>query len=188
MKKALLTIAIVFTIAITSSAYAQTPYFQVYFDENLQEAAANCPAGLIGSHIDTLYVVAHNFNMWISAAEFTIDYTTYLAWLGDFPVGTDLKIGDSQTGIGLAWNIPVNGFGAAVLMTATVAWFCNDCAGISGTPGSEIKLTAYPGQTQPRAVRWPDSIAFEGVGMTSLICPSVPVQETSWGQIKSLYH
>ncbi len=188
MKKALLTIAIVFTIAITSSAYAQTPYFQVYFDENLQEAAANCPAGLIGSHIDTLYVVAHNFNMWISAAEFTIDYTPHLMWLGDFPVDTDLKIGDSQTGIAIAWNVPVNAFGAAVLMTATVVWMCNDCAGISGTPGSQIVISAYPGQTDPRAVRWPDNVPFDGIGMTSLICPLVPVQATSWGQIKALYN
>ena len=47
MRKALLTFAIVFTIAMASTAFAQTPYFQLYFDECMQEASADCPGSRI---------------------------------------------------------------------------------------------------------------------------------------------
>jgi hypothetical protein len=185
MRKVLLTFAIVFTIATASTAFAQTPYFQLYFDEGMQEASADCPG--VGV-VDTLYIVAHNFDMWIGAAEFQVDYTTHLTWLGEVAVGTDLVIGSSPTGVAISWPTPRQGFNAVDMMHVTVMWNCDNCTGIGGTPGSEIIISEWPGKNAPRAVDWQTDVAVDGVGMTSLICAQVPVEETSWGQIKSLYH
>ena len=39
-----------------------------------------------------------------------------------------------------------------------------------------------------RATRYPDTEFIYAVGMTSMFCPvNVPVEETTWGQIKTLY-
>jgi len=186
MRKALLTIAIVFTIAMTSSAMAQTPYFQVYFDQGMQMSAMNCPPEPLMSVMDTLYVVAHNFDMYMSAAEFTITYPSQLFWIDDTVIGDALTIGSSPLGIGIAWTLPINAFGPTVIMTARVFWNCNNCAGVTGD-GWPILIEPYPLESSPRAIRWPDEVIIDGVGMTALICPQVPVEESTWGQIKALY-
>jgi hypothetical protein len=170
---------------MASTAVAQTPYFQVYFDEGLQEASADCPG--VGV-LDTLYIAAHNFDMWISAAEFQVDYTTHLTWLGDAARNTELVIGSSPTGCAISWPQPQNGFNTLIMMEVTVMWNCDDCFGIGGTPGSEIVINPWPGEPSPQAVNWQTESAVDGVGMTSLVCAQVPVEQTSWGQIKSLYH
>jgi hypothetical protein len=186
MRRVLLTFAIVFTIAIAGSAFAQTtPYFQVYFDAGLKDAAADCPAAPIGTVFDTLYVVAHNFDTWIMGAEFTIDYSTLLTVVGEEAVGADLTIGQSQSGIAMVWQTPRNGYNPVVMLIVTVVWECNDCAGLDDT---EIVVREYPDKPSPRCVDFWTEEYVDGVGMTSLICSSLPVENTSWGQIKALYH
>jgi hypothetical protein len=188
MRKVLLTFAIVATIAIASSASAQTPYFQVYFDQAMQESSADCPAAPLGTVVDTLYVVAHNFNTWVTATDFMVDYGTHLSWLGEFAIGTTLKLGDSPTGVAITWQSRRNGWGPIPMLQVTVLWQCNDCNGISGTPGAEIVVLPNPGKIAPRVVETGTEQFIYGVGMTSLICALVPVEETTWGQIKSLYN
>ena len=185
MRKVLSTFAIVFTIAIASTAVAQTPYFQVYFDQGLQEASADCPG--VGV-LDTLYIAAHNFDMWIDAAEFQVDYTTHLTFLGEEALNSTLVIGSSPTGVAIAWQQPQNGFNTLIMMQVYVMWNCSDCVGIGGTPGSHIVVGPWPGKTSPRAVDWETEEDVDGVGMTSLICAQVPLEDGTWGQIKALYH
>lgn len=188
MRTVLLTFAIFCTIAISGTAFAQTPTFQVYFDEGYQDAAADCPAGPIGTVLDTLHVVAHNFNVWVGAAEFMVDYSDYLTWLGEEVIGTELKIGSTPDGIAITWPGRRNGFQALEMVRVTVQWMCNDCQGIGGTPGAEIVVMPYPGRTSPRIVEYNTQNYIDGVGMKSLVCAQVPVEQTTWGQIKSLYH
>jgi hypothetical protein len=186
MKRALLTIAIVCTIAIAGSALAQTPNIAVYFDANYQVGSENCPAAPPLSVLDTLYVVGHNFNMWIGSCEFQIDYPPQMQIMGDI-YDSDLQIGNTWSGIGLVWNPPKNGFVDALLCRVRFLWNCDDCQGTPGN-GYPIQVNPHPDSGLLRAIRWPDLYEQTAVGMLSYICPQVPVEESSWGQIKALYH
>ena len=191
MRKSLLLIAIVFTSAITGSAFAQ-PNIQIYFDDGLTLGSANCPNAPIGTVMDTLYVVANNFDAWISAVEFQVFYPPQLFFVAD-NLDTPLSIGSSPTGISIAWATPKSCFGSTVLAQVLVIWQCNDCVSIVGgvpNPDAPIDIGPNPGQnlTAARAVEWPNQTTFDIVGMRSLICATVPVEETTWGQIKALYN
>jgi hypothetical protein len=50
-----------------------------------------------------------------------------------------------------------------------------------------ISVRPYPGQIFVRAVEWPNLNIVLAVGMTAIICPTSPIQETTWGQVKALY-
>lgn len=185
MRKSLLLIAIVFTIAITGSAYAQ-PNIMVFFDEDLTLGAANCPNAPLGTVPATLYVVANNFDAWITAVEFQIVYPPQLFFVGD-QLDTDIVLGNTAAGITIGWSVPKNCYGGTVLAKANVIWFCNDCVGNQNAP---IDVRAHPqqGLQFAQAVLWPDLTKFDIVGMRSLICATTPVEETTWGQIKALYN
>ena len=185
MRKSLLLIAIVFTIAINGSAYAQ-PNIQVYFDDGLTLGSANCPSAPIGTIPATLYVVANNFDAWISAVEFQVLYPPQLFFVAD-NLDTPIVLGNTATGITIGWQVPKSCFGSTVLAQVIVTWQCNDCVGNLDAP---IDVVAHPqqGLQYARAVQWPDETTFDIVGMLSLICATTPVEETTWGQIKSLYH
>jgi len=179
-----MTIAIVFTIAIAGSAFAQTPNLQIFFDEALTEAQVNCPDAPIGTVMDTAYVVANNFNMWMAAVEFQIDYPlTKVAWLADL-FDSPLHTGNSPIGVTIGWNIPKNAFGGAVMLKILFFWNCRNCGGSENTPWDVIpnSETGYL-----RAVEFGSNLAVDAVGMRSVICATTPVYETSWGQIKALY-
>jgi hypothetical protein len=170
-------------LALGQVAMAQTPYFQIYFDDAHTAAASDCPAAPAGTVIDTVHVVAHNFNNFFIATEFAIDYSAKLTWLGDIP-GGNLVIGQSPIGISMSWQIPVSGFAPVRVMSAAVLWMCSGCAGSENTP---VIVIPNPETDVLAFVSWPGIQAIPTVGMTSLICATVPVESTSWGQIKALY-
>jgi hypothetical protein len=188
MRKVLLTFAIVFTIAIASSASAQTPYFQVYFDAYFTETAADCPPPPVGHLLDTLYVVAHNFNAWLLSTDFSLQWSPYLTILGEEAIGTPLKLGNVQDGIAVTWPSRRNGWQPVPILQIPVVWMCETCDGVGGTEQSKIIVGPYPGQPNPRFKEYGTQVDMYGVGMTSLICSQVPVEETTWGQIKALYN
>jgi hypothetical protein len=94
-------------------------------------------------------------------------------------------IGNSANGVSLAWGTPLNAYGSVIMMRANCAWTCDGCEGNENTP---ITVVANPNQGLLRALRWPDNASFDVVGMESRICATVPVEDTTWGQIKSLYN
>lgn len=189
MKKIL---AVAFVIAIVSAGAvsAQTPFVQVYFDYGSgADPTGVCPSAPIGTVIDEVTVIAHNFNMWMTAIEYQIDYGPVLSFLADNVDPSALVIGSSPAGISIAWPIPQNAFGAFVTQTATVVWMCDDCGLWPDTPfpqvlGHPFYSTGYIVE----ATRWPDVVIITGIGMASTICPVIiPVEDTTWGQLKSLY-
>lgn len=195
MKRALagvLVAAIVGFSAGGASADA-VPYFQVYFDDasngSYGETQAVC--GLAGYPV-YLYVVARNFESWLSAVEYEIDFPAGIMFVGDqFPPtqGQTLSIGNSDIGLAVSWSLPRNGFGEpGVLISTIFAVWTADCY----CPGpAPIVVGPYPypvPKTQPEGVRWPDLARLPAVGMTSLLCPGpVATQESTWGGIKALY-
>jgi hypothetical protein len=48
-------------------------------------------------------------------------------------------------------------------------------------------VTAHPGTGFVGGVDYPNYDLVPAVGMTSLVCPTVPLEDTTWGKIKSIY-
>ncbi|MCK5407792.1 MAG: hypothetical protein KAJ37_10065 [Candidatus Krumholzibacteria bacterium] len=197
MRMALSGITIFFILsALAPIVTAQTPHLQIYFDQQLRDTYANCPNSPPGTVLDTIYVVAHNFDAWLNAIEFKINYPPQLAWLGDWLDPSALHIGNSYEGIGVAWPIPFNAFVPNVVLQAMVLWMCDDCA--SPNMNQVICFDVYPGSGFLRAVRWPDLELIYGQSGTAVICPTcgswrpcdqlpIPVEQTTWGGVKAMY-
>jgi hypothetical protein len=182
MKKVL---AVVLTVAFVSmwayAATAQIPHVVVFFDEHWTQTTEVCPGAGV---FDTLYVVAINFDMWMSAIEYSIDYPPSVSWFADVP-NSPLNIGNTPGGVATTWNLPQNAFAPLGVMNVIVEWNFNDC----GPPnaGNYITVKPHPVTTFLRAARWPDNVLFEGIGLASVVCPVVPVEEKTWGGVKALY-
>lgn len=183
MKKAVIALLLV-TMGVLP-VLAQTENFQVYFDDNYTQATAECPAAPPGTVLDTLYVVANNFNMWVSAGELSVQYPAELAWIADIP-NTPLAIGSTPTGVAYSWTLPQSAFGPFEVCKVLVSWMCNDCAG-TAFPGGQVIVQPHPQTGFARLVRYPDNVVVDGIGLTSLVCAQVPVEETTWGRLKALF-
>jgi len=183
MKKVL---AVVLTVAFVSmwayTATAQTPHVVVFFDEDFwTETTAVCGGSGV---LDTLAVVAVGFNMFVSAIEYSINYPPSTTWIADMPVA-DLNLGNTQSGVATGWgDIPQNGFAPLLVMNVLIQWECDDCGTSLNDP---IVVSPHPLTGFIRAARFPDNELIEGVGLTSLVCPTVPVEEKTWGGVKALY-
>jgi hypothetical protein len=185
MRKVLVVSALLIMVLGASIASAQSiPNIQVYFTSEWgaygKTALETCPGtGVIG----TVYVVASNFNMWMSAAEYMVEYPPEVIWLADNTGGID--IGRSDIGIATSWPLPQNAFVPFAVNEVTVLYNCDGC------PRTDIPINVVPNPTsisgEVQAVRWPDTAVITAVGMLSYICPTVPAEETSWGKIKALY-
>lgn len=205
MKKALAGVLVASLVGLAAvGATAQVPYIQIYFDGNPQykafsETQSNCVAP-DGESRD-VYVVMNNWNMFVAAVEFSVDYPPALYFLGETPPANTLVIGSSPSltvngpgtgGVAIAWNLPQDGYAPLLAMTVHVLWTSNcDCS----APPQALVVRGYNyanagngGNADPVAVRWPDYVELSGVGMTSLICPGVvSTEQTTWGGVKALY-
>jgi hypothetical protein len=198
MKRALAGVLVAAVVGcLAGGAVAEpVPYFQVYFDDasngSFGETSANC--GQVG-HPVYLYVVARNFESWLSAVEFKVDFPDGIMYVGETITpptqGTILSIGNSNIGLTVSTSLPRNGFGEpGVLITTIFAIWTGDCYCQLGPSPIVVGPYPYPdpGKTHPSGVRWPDLVEIPAVGMTSLLCPGVvPTQESTWGGIKALY-
>jgi hypothetical protein len=198
MKRALAGVLVAAVLGcLAGGAVAEpVPYFQVYFDDasngSFGETSANC--GQVG-HPVYLYVVARNFESWLSAVEFKVDFPEGIMYVGETIApptqGTILSIGNSNIGLAVSTSLPRSGFGEpGVLITTIFAIWTGDCYCQLGPSPIVVGPYPYPdpGKTHPSGVRWPDLVEIPAVGMTSLLCPGVvPTQESTWGGIKALY-
>jgi hypothetical protein len=170
------------------SAGAPVPNVQVYFSDPVwgspdKASLDQCPPDPPGTVLDSLYVVAQNFDMWMSAIEYQVIYPPQIMWLSD-NTGTGINIGSSPTGIATAWPLPQNAFVSFAANKVFFVYMCQLCYEGNNVP---IIVVPHPVSGFLRAVRWPDNAVINGIGMTSLICPTIPVEETTWGNIKALY-
>lgn len=189
-------LCIVALSAAASIVTAQTPYLQAYFDEKLTRTSADCPSGEIGTEVGYLWVVAHNFDAYLAAIEFKINYPPQIEWYQDINVNDALMLGGTWSGVALAFPTPLNAYGPAVVMKVLFVWMCNDCS----TYNILVCFDAFPSSGYVRAVRWPDYEVIYATSGTALICPAcclphpscpdlpvVPVAQSTWGGIKALY-
>lgn len=167
---------------VAGAAIAQTPYIMVYYDDFYTVGNKDCPTGLPGTIIDSVYVVAQQFNSWFVAVEYSINYPTQMTYVSETPTST-LTIGSTGSGIAQAWAFPVNGYQPALLNKVYFLWNCDGC----GVTNSPIVVTSHLQTFQLSGVKFPSNEVFSIVGMTSLVCGTTPVEETTWGNIKALY-
>jgi hypothetical protein len=200
MNKALAgVLAVALAGLVAGSAMAQVPNIQVYFDAYWTQTQADCPSVPTGPF--ELYVVMNNWNMNVTAVDFSIAYPQAVAFIGDIlpddpPGSTMTKIGDSATGVVVGWGgcCTPDGFLPVLALKPFVQWGPCDCNNhIHGDPGEMPQAIVVGGYTPlgkptPTAVRLEDFQEYPGVGMTSLICPGfIAVQSSTWGQVKALY-
>jgi hypothetical protein len=179
--KGLLAALTIFAVGmgLVADIHAQTPYVAVYFDVPLTRMDEDCPSG---GGVDSAFVVARNFNAFIVGIEYSINYGMMVSWISDYWT-PPVTIGTTPTGISEGFALPQNAFGALVVTKILFQWNCDGCT-VTDDP---IIVSPHPLTGFVRAVEYPTYDFIDAVGMTSLICPTVPVEETSWGQIKSLY-
>ena len=173
---------IVLVFSVVPEAAAQTPIVKIYFDAEFNADYAFCPDAPSGTVVDTMYVVALNFDMWINAVEYQILFPPSMMFLADWVDNSALTIASSPAGIWIAWTVPQSAFEPFLLQKVIFIWRCSDCEGINET----VSLVEFPYSGMVRAIRWPDNETVLGVGSTAGIC-FAPPRETTWGQIKALY-
>lgn len=168
---------------LSTAASAQTGYVACYFDNGLSVEQSNCPGAPAGTVADTLYIAMVNWNAFVSGIQFKVDYPAQMLWLGDNGLPAT-AFGNTASGLAVAWGVPQNGYLPALICTSTFVWNCSGCS------STDIPLTVvgHPllGGTITATI-WPDNHKQDGIGLTGRICPTVPVENTTWGQVKSLY-
>jgi len=177
----LVAVALMATVVAVS---AQAPYIAVYFDQYHTQETKDCP----GFVMDYWYVAAVNFNTYITGADFAIQYPAAVTFLQD--VNTPpVTIGNTQTGISMAFALPQNGYGSFELCQVKVFWNCDDCGRpVSPFVNNFVKVIPNPVTGFLGVTDYPQYNLIPGIGLTTVICPvGVPTEETSWGQVKALY-
>ena len=193
MKRVLLVVLALMIMSLgTSIVSAQTPNVQVFFDEWFGATHLDqCPPDTPGTVNGYLYVVASNFGMWMTAIEYAIVYPPEITYIGDITTG--LSIGKSPSyaifpettgGIATSWPFAINAYFPVLVNKVFITFNCQLCYDTD----IPITVVAHPGTGFLRAVRYPDGGYVSGVGMLSYICPTVPAEETTWGNIKALYN
>jgi hypothetical protein len=200
MKKALAGVLVASLVGLMAvAATAQVPNIQTYFKANLaynsfSDTQADCQSPGMNQE---LYIVMNNWNMFIQAVEFSVDYPGALFVLGEDAPPNTLVIGSSPSlggtgGVAIAWNLPQNGFSPLLALTVHSVWTsacdCNAGPQAIVVRGYNYANAGNGGNADPVAVQWPSYAEISGVGMTSLICPGiVATEQTTWGGVKALY-
>jgi len=172
--------ALVILTLCFSTSFAQTPYVGVFFDSFYTQQTEDCPGFNV---LDELYVAAFNFNVLVGGIQFRILYPNSIQWLADLDT-QPVTSGNTRDGIAMGWAIPQNGFAPVFVCRVLINWYCDGCE----APNAAIAVGPHPLRGPIGVTRFPDVVFFEGIGLTSYACPTVPTEETTWGQVKSLYN
>jgi len=185
MKKVLaVVLAAAFVCIGAYHADAQVPLMKVVFDNDFGKDSKDCP----GPGLDQIAIIGSNFNTYLGAIEFGVQFPPSLAWVADTYIPNKVVADDalSPGALTIAFgNNPVNAFSTAVIHRMEVFWQCVACGG----PQDELVVVVPNGITGfLQGAVWPTGVLFPVLGGTSVVCPTpVPTTEQTWGQIKSLY-
>jgi hypothetical protein len=184
-KRALATaLTLALTMLMVGIASAQTPYIAVYFNAGHSQEAKDCPGP--GPVVDTWYIAALNFNMFLSGAEFMVSYPPAVTWLADAAT-PPVTLGNTPTGITMGFPFPQNGFNTVDLCQVVVLWNCETC--MDPYLNNLVRVIPHPGTGFLGAVDYPGFNLVPSVGLTAVLCAcTIPTEQTTWGQVKSLYN
>ncbi|UCG52976.1 MAG: hypothetical protein JSW58_05305 [Candidatus Latescibacterota bacterium] len=182
-------ISITFVFGVANAQFPSPhPFYAVYFDDTYQTEAYPvapdpCPGVLV---IDTLYVMLVNANAWVLATEFSVSYPPAISWITDLDKWPT-NIGNTPTGLSQGRDTPLNGFAGAVeCCKVLVQWMCDACD--PAYINNEIVVDKHPASVRD----YPSYVDLffvehEAIGLTSLICATIPTEDTTWGRVKALY-
>ena len=172
-------VALTVLTVCTGMAWAQTPTVRVYFDSQLTAESKDCPGG---GGVDSMFVVAQDFGNFIAGVELAIMFPPSMTWIADTNK-PPASIGNSVTGISIGFPLPQNAFGKLEVYTVIFNWNCSGCVVTDGA----VVVSPHPITGFVRATQWPTLQFINATGMTGLVCPTVPVEDTTWGRVKALY-
>ena len=176
-----LTLAIVVVVALAGAASAQVPFIAAYFDQyySQQTSPISCPGIGVPGY---LWISLRNTNAFITGVEFAVSYPPEVIWMADQDT-QPVTVGNTPSGFSMGWALPQNGFFNVPICKVLFLWNCDFCA----RANVPIPVVAHPVTGALGYTDYPTYAYHPAVGLTSLICQTIPVEETTWGQVKSLY-
>ena len=142
------------------------------------------PPGVAGQ-VDSFYVIAYNLNCLVTGIEWQIVFPSAMTFITDIDTQPVL-FGDSQAGAAMGWAIPQDGFQAINVATVIFQWNITSCGG--PRKNLDVPVVGHPlFAPVPRNTCFNDPLIYDDVGLTALICATVPVEESTWGKVKALY-
>ena len=171
-------------VASSGIAEAQVPTIGIYFDKDLTRTSLNCMGT---GYLDTLYVGGKNFDTWVSTVEFRVNFGgTTMIPISEHMVNGALSLGTGfGAGITITWPAPRNGFEPFIVEKILVMWQCDDCG--AGKWDDAVSVLPHAGTGGITAIEWQTFKMLNATGTPSIACGLVPIQETSWSRVKSLY-
>jgi hypothetical protein len=189
------------TVIGASSASAQTPYIGVFSERAGWDPPPPGPP-IIGdglSHtfippgppgaLDSLYIVGYNLfcAQSVIGVEFQVMYPPEITPIADLDLQPSF-FGSTATGLVMGWGFPgAIGFPTALnIATVLFQWNITSC----GAP-VPIDIKGHPLFASPNFPRYVclenQLLLHQAVGVRGVICPAVPVEESTWGKVKALY-
>lgn len=186
MRMRALALAFALVIVMVGAASAQIPFIAVYFDqyysvEALPPPPCSDPCPGIGV-IDYLWIALANANAYVTGVDFKVAYPPEMIWMAD--IGTQpVTIGTTNTGFSMGWALPQNGYNVVPICQVKFMWNCDFCP----APNIPVTVVQNPFTVFLGYSDFPNYQLYPAVGLTALICASVPAEETTWGQVKALF-
>lgn len=143
-----------------SGANAQD--INVYFDSNFTQISKDCQGPMA---LDTMYVVAENFNSYMLGFEYKLELPPSMIVLGEIN-NAALKIGSSANGVSLAYSLPQNAFEPVLLATIFFFWNCEDCS----VENQQFFVGPNPYTSFIGGARWPDNVLVPANGGYGYVC------------------
>ena len=181
--------AVLVTVGASGASAQIVPYVGFFSaispnGEGLSEAFI--PPGTAGA-LGTAWIIAYNFNCLVTGIELQVDYPTQITWFAD--IGTQpVTIGNTLNGMAMGWALPQDGFQGVVICSVLFTWNATNCGGPNRDKAIQVighQFLGTPGT--PKYTCFNQVLPNVAVGLTALICPTVPVEESTWGKVKSLY-
>ncbi|UCG53443.1 MAG: hypothetical protein JSW58_07775 [Candidatus Latescibacterota bacterium] len=187
MRTATLIVFVLMVLSAVTVSAQTTPYIAVYFDQTYTTEALipppgqSCP-GVGPGFPGKLYIALSNANMFVVGVEFAVAYPPEIVHVADFDT-QPVTIGNTASGLSMAWANPQNGFSAVYICGVDFFWNCDGCT----STDIPMPVVVHPVSGVIEWVDFPGYVNHPAVGLTSLICATIPAEETTWGKVKALY-
>ncbi|MHC4216332.1 MAG: hypothetical protein ACYSWP_23520 [Planctomycetota bacterium] len=159
----LLTAVLLIAGAAVTDTNAQT--INLYFDDNFTQTSMDCPGS---GQMGTLYVVAEDFNSWLSAFEFKVNLPPSMHHIADV-TSCPLVIGNAVSGVSVSCPYPQNGYSQLLIAVIYFSWLCDDCSNANELLSVvEHPLTQFLG-----AVSYPGNVPIPASGGKAYVCRNI---------------
>jgi hypothetical protein len=162
--RALVFLALAAVLGLAVSSAAAQPIITVYFDENFTQQEMDCP----GPGLDTLWVVAENFDQFLTGFQFKVDLPPSMIWLANIYT-PPVTIGTTPTGISMGLPLPVNGFVPVRVLGILFLWNCVDCS----LPNGLVEVVDHPVFGDILATNWPTFEEVPAAGGSAVVCSRI---------------